>query len=189
MQYNLACECMLNKWQVFISNQGLNEYVNPPHSQLSFFALFAEHGNPIDEKLAPKVQISKIKIHTMTLARKSFSTVTASSSSLASSSLLILLSQGDCQLRTCQSTHVWFLRFLFPSVFSRFSSALRTNCIFRFKFTSISKSVFSFPTFVVDGAGCTGGKVAMEITCLRTGRSSLNFSARLWTWLANCFAV
>lgn len=39
--------------------------------------------------------------------------VTASSSSLAPS-LLILLSEGDCQLRTCQSTPVWFLRFLFP---------------------------------------------------------------------------
>lgn len=185
MQYNLACECMLNKWQVFISNQGLNEYINPPHSQLSFCALFAEHGNPIDEKLAAKLQISKIKIH-------DFSTKILFDGNsfilVFGLPLLILLSQGDCQLRTCQSTLVWFLRFLFPSVFW-FSSALRTNCIFRFKFTSISKSVFSFPTFVVDGAGCTGGKVAMEITCLRTGRSSLNFSARLWTWLANCSAV
>lgn len=69
-----------------------------------------------------------------------FSMETASFSSLVLS-LLILLSEGDCQLRTCQSTLVWFLRFLFPFVFW-FSSALRTNCIFRFKFSSISKSVF-----------------------------------------------
>lgn len=68
MQCSLACECMLNKWQVFISNQSLNA----PRCQLSSSALFAEHGNPIDEKLAAKVQILKIKIHTMTLARKSF---------------------------------------------------------------------------------------------------------------------
>lgn len=65
---------------------------------------------------------------------------TASFSSLGLS-LLILLSEGDCQLRTCQSTLVWFLRFLFPFVFW-FSLALRANCIFRFKFSSISKSVF-----------------------------------------------
>lgn len=121
----------------------------------------------------------------MTLARKSF----FDGNSFVLFSLLILRSEGDCQLRTCQSTPVWFLRCLFPFCFLVFVSSVNELYFVRFKFSSISKSVFSFPTFVVDGAGCTGGKVAMEIACLRTGRNSLNFSARLWTSLANCFAV
>lgn len=64
---------------------------------------------------------------------------------------------------------------IFPlSVFWVFVSSEKELYSFRFKFTSISKSGFSFPTFVVDVAEGKKGRGdwrgAMEITCYSVQR-------------------
>lgn len=67
----------LNKRQIFKGNLTLNEYVMPSDSDsvslltiyLSLSVLFAEHGNPIDEKLVAGSENFEGKIketHTMT---------------------------------------------------------------------------------------------------------------------------